>query len=217
MPSSTERQRFTPGASTDMSKRSLLFMASLLFAASLASTRTITYDVIINTTSITGTTGSLDVNFNPGPLVTQAADLQILNFTSDGSLANCAANVQESCSTGDVSGTRPGNLAFDKGIGFNDYFVGFTFGTTISFEVSLYGPALSAPDMVSTSGSTFAFSMFSDAAGTIPVLTSDTTDGFAFTVGLNLDGTNRACARPPGQLSVLRHSLRGPADTAMRW
>jgi len=75
------------------------------------------------------------------------------------------------------------------GPGFNDYFEGFTFGSTLSFDVSLYGPALSSPDGTSTSGSTFAFSMFSDAAGTTPTLTSDTTDGFAFTVAVNLDGT----------------------------
>ncbi|MGH9582959.1 MAG: PEP-CTERM sorting domain-containing protein, partial [Bryobacteraceae bacterium] len=33
---------------------------------------------------------------------------------------------------------------------------------------------------------------FSDAAGTVPVLTSDTTDGFAFTANVNLDGTTAA-------------------------
>ena len=31
--------------------------------------------------------------------------------------------------------------------------------------------------------------MFSDAAGTVPALTTDTTDGWAFTVDVNLDGT----------------------------
>ena len=80
-------------------------------------------------------------------------------------------------------------MTFDNGTGFNDYFDDFTFGASLFFDVSLYGPALSAPDGISTSGSTFAFSMFSDAAGTIPALTTDTTDGFAFTVGVNLDGT----------------------------
>jgi hypothetical protein len=80
-------------------------------------------------------------------------------------------------------------VTFDNGTGYNDYFDDFTFGTAISFDVSLYGPALSAPDGVSSSGSAFAFSMFSDAAGTIPTLTSDTADGFAFTVDVNLDGT----------------------------
>ena len=80
-------------------------------------------------------------------------------------------------------------LTFDNGTGFNDYFEGFTFGSTLSFQVSLYGPAFSSPDGTSTSGSTFAFSMFSDPAGTMPALTTDTTDGFAFTVDVNLDGT----------------------------
>ena len=47
----------------------------------------ITYTVTVNTSSVSGTAGSLDFNFNPGPLVTQAASLQILSFTSDGSLA----------------------------------------------------------------------------------------------------------------------------------
>jgi hypothetical protein len=83
----------------------------------------------------------------------------------------------------------PATLTFDNGTGFNDYFEGFTFGSTLSFQVSLYGPALSSPNGVSTSGSAFAFSMFSDAAGTIPALTTDTTDGFAFTVGVSLGGT----------------------------
>jgi hypothetical protein len=145
--------------------------------------------VSINTSSISGAAGSLDFNFNPGPLVTQSASLQILGFASDGSLVNCAANVQGFCPTGDVSGQLPATLTFDNGAGFNDYFDDFTFGTTIFFDVSLYGPALSMPDGVSTSGSTFAFSMFSDALGTIPALTTDVTDGFAFTVDVKLDGS----------------------------
>jgi hypothetical protein len=31
--------------------------------------------------------------------------------------------------------------------------------------------------------------MFSDQAGTVPALTTDTTDGFAFTVDVNLNGS----------------------------
>lgn len=167
-----------------MFTRLVLFGALLSCSASLASADAITYDVTVNTSSISGTAGSLDFNFNPGPFVTQAASLQILGFTSDGTLAgNCP------CGTGDVSGQLPATLTFDNGTGFNDYFDDFTFGSELSFSVSLYGPALSSPDGVSTSGSTFAFGMFSDAAGTMPVLTADTADGFAFTVDVNLDGT----------------------------
>jgi hypothetical protein len=166
-----------------MRHHSLRFIASLLWAASFASAAPITYDVIVDTSSVSGTAGSLDFNFNPGPLVTQAASVQILGFSSDGALAGSPTL------TGDVSGLLPGTLTFDNGTAFNDYFEGFTYGNTISFDVSLYGPALSTPDGVSTSGSTFAFSMCSDSAGTIPTLTTDTTDGFAFTVDVNLDGS----------------------------
>jgi hypothetical protein len=128
--------------------------------------------------------GSLDFNFNPGPLETQSASLQILDFTSNGALAGICP-----CGTGDVSGQLSAALTFDNLAGFNDYFDHFTFRMTISFDLSLYGPALSASDRLSTSGSRLAFSVFSDAAGTLPALTTDTTDGFAFTVDVNLDGT----------------------------
>jgi hypothetical protein len=166
-----------------MSKGAGLFVVAFFSLASIASAAPITYDVTVDTSSISGTAGSFDFEFNPGPLVTQAASLQILNFTSDGTLAGSPAL------TGDVSGALPGTVTFDNGTGFNDYFEGFTYGSTLSFQVSLFGPALSSPDGTSTSGSTFAFSMFSDAAGMMPVLTTDTIDGFAFTVDVNLDGT----------------------------
>ena len=144
----------------------------------------VTYDVTVNTSSIFDTAGSLDFNFNPGPLVTQAASLQLSNFASGGMLAGGCP-----CGTGDVSGQFPATVTFDNGTGFNDYFDDFTFGSTLSFDVSLYGPALSSPDGISTSGTTFAFSMFSDGAGTIPALTTDTVDGFAVTINVNLNGS----------------------------
>jgi hypothetical protein len=87
-----------------------------------------------------------------------------------------------------VSGTLPGTLTFDNGTALNDYFEGFTFGTVLKFDVSLYGPALSSPDGTSTSGSSFGFSMFSDL-GTTPALTSDLVDGIALSVNVNLDGS----------------------------
>ena len=158
------------------------FLLVLCSAAAMADP--ITYNVTVDTSSISGTAGSLDFNFNPGPFVTQAASLQILNFSSNGSLAgNCP------CGIGDVTGQLPATVTFDNATAFNDYFDQFTYGSILSFDVSLYGPALSSPDGVSTSGSTFAFSMFSDADGTVPALTSDTTDGFAVTIDVNLDGT----------------------------
>jgi len=147
-----------------------------------ASAGPITYNLTIDTSSIAGTVGSLDFNFNPGPLVTQQAALDITGFSTDGTLGSAVK-------TGDVTGTLPAALAFDNLTAFNDYFTGFTFGSTLSFSVGLSGPALSTPDGVSTSGSSMAFSMFSDAAGTVPALTTNAVDGFAFVVDVNLDGT----------------------------
>jgi hypothetical protein len=166
-----------------MYSRLVLLTALLLSFASLSSADAVTYDVTVNTSSISGAAGSLDFNFNPGPLVTQAASLQVLGFASGGSVAGSPTL------TGDVSGALPSTLTFDNDTGFNDYFQGFTFGNTLVFKVSFSGPALSSPDGVSTSGSTFAFSMFSDQVGTVPALTTDTTDGFSFTVDVNLDGS----------------------------
>ncbi len=160
-----------------------LFVAATLCAGSLASAGAITYVVTVNTSTISGTAGSLDFNFGPGAS-SQLASLQILNFASDGTLAgNCP------CGIGDVSGQLPATLTFDNGTAFNDYFDQFMFGSTISFDVSLFGPALSAPDGVSTSGSAFTFSMFFDPGGTFPVLTTDTTNGVAVEIAVNLDGT----------------------------
>jgi PEP-CTERM motif len=62
------------------------------------------------------------------------------------------------------------------------------FGSTLSFLVNLSGPAVTSPDGVSTSDSTFGFSMFSDLGGVNSVLTNDP-NGFAFTTDINLDGS----------------------------
>jgi len=151
----------------------------------------ITYQVTVNTSPIQGTGGSVDFNFNPGPLVSQAASVQILNFTTNGTLANNALVI------GDVTGTLPSTVSLNNTGALNDYFEGFTYGTTLQFSISLFGPALSSPNGVATSGSTFAFSMFSDPNGTIPVLTTDTTNGFAYTVNVNLDGSTSAASFVP--------------------
>jgi hypothetical protein len=204
--------------------------ASLWFASmGLATARAdISYKFSVDTAFISGTNGSLDFQFNPGPLVTQAASLQILNFSSGGILAGAPVL------TGDLTGgPLSAAVTFDNGTAFNDYFEGFTFGSTLSFEARFFGPAVDSPDGTSTSGSTFAFSMFSDAAGTVPALTSDSADGFAALINLNLDGTGdaanfsaQATVTPeapmssvpePGGLGLLAVALLGVACLRRSW
>jgi hypothetical protein len=173
-------------------RQHLSLLGVLLACGASAGAAPVTYTVSVDTSSIHGTAGSLDFNFNPGPLVTQAASLQVLSFSGDGALSGSPSTI------GHVSGTLPATVTFDNGTAFNDYFQSFNFGSTLSFNVSLFGPALSSPDGTSTSGSTFAFSMFSDRAGTHPVLTTDRVNGFAFVVNVNLDGTTTVTNFVPG-------------------
>jgi hypothetical protein len=188
-----------------------LLCASTVFAD-------VVYDVTVDSSSISGTAGSLDFNFNSGPLVTQAATLQILDFTG-GTLVTGPCVSGGPCPTGDVSGTLPGTVSFDNGSAFNDYFQDFTYGSSLSFELDFGGPAINSPDGISTSGSTFAFSMFSDAAGMMPALTTDLTDGYAATIDVNLDGsttvndfsiqTTISQVPEPGSLALLSTAVTG--------
>src|SRR5437762_2977016 len=115
-----------------MSRQRTVFSVLLLSClANVAWANPITYTVTVNTSSIRGTTGSLDFNFNPGVFGTQAASLQILNFATDGSLTGSQSVI------GDVSGTLPAALTFDNATALNDYYQAFTYGSTLSFNVSL--------------------------------------------------------------------------------
>lgn len=155
----------------------LLCQAGLLRAGLL-------YPVSVNTSSIAGTTGSLDFQFDPGPLVSQTASIEIRNFVTDGTLIGVPSTIGDA-----AGGALPSVLSFDNATQLNDYFQGFRFGTSLSFAVLLQGAALDSPDGTSTSGSAFGFSMFSDAAGTVPALTTDTVNGFAVTLAISLNGT----------------------------
>jgi hypothetical protein len=159
-----------------------LGLLALSFCARETTAQAVTYDVSVNTSSLAGTTGSLDFNFNPGPLISPTASLQILGLSTNG------AFVGSPTLTGNVSGALPTTVAFNNGSAFNDYFQGFKFGTKLSFDINLSGPALSHPGGA-TSGSTFAFSMFSNLAGTISALTRDAVNGFAVTASVNPAGT----------------------------
>jgi hypothetical protein len=167
-----------------MSRRSCIILALWLAGFASSALADTLYIVTVDTSTIQGTAGSLDIEFNPGNLGTaQDASLGVLVFASDGTLAGSPQTM------GDVTGALPGTLTFDNQMAFNDYFEGFTYGTTLTFDVSLSGPAIDSPDGLSTSGSQFVFSMFSDAAGTVPALTTDSTFGIAFTIDVNLDGS----------------------------
>ena len=143
--------------------------------------------VTVNTSAINGTSGFLDFDFAPGN-DSQGAFVTITGFSPGASLSGVPQV------SGGVTGTLPGTLTIDNSTAFNDYFQAFNYGTTIQFLLSFGGPALTAPNGTSTSGSTFVFGMF-DSTGNNPLLTTDP-NGNAFTVDVNLVGGTTVTAFP---------------------
>jgi hypothetical protein len=137
------------------------------------------YNVTLNTSGLTGTTGDFVVDFISGGGPEQNA-ISIAGFTSDGTLGAASP-------TGDVFGTLPSTVILvDDPVNsaFNEYLTGFTFGTTISFflDASENAPgAGSAPDEVSV------YFLASDDMTSL-VTTSDPTFSDAL-VTLDLDGS----------------------------
>jgi hypothetical protein len=160
--------------------------AALLAAIGISSTESaranpISYLVTINTSAITGESGNLDLQFDPGVLPgTQLATASVQNFSTNGTLGTATL-------TGNVTGTLPGTLSFDNQTAFNDDFQAMVFGNTIQFDLLLSGPAVLAPDGTSVSGSSFGIGLW-DSPGFNPLLTSDP-NGFAGIVNIDLDGS----------------------------
>lgn len=156
--------------------------------------------VSIDAGSLNISNGGLDFQLNPGPLTTQSATLQILNFSG----ASWTGTQQD---IGSVSGgpltTSP--VTIDNTFADNEDFESFQFGKSVSFNLDFGGPAVTAPNGASTS--TTVFSLF----------LTDTTDASTYASGsitVNLNGSlvwtsnspeiHFAAATPePGSLALL--------------
>lgn len=111
----------------------------------------------------------------------------IMNFNSNGTLGVPQI-------TGDASGLL-GTQVLLNNTSFPppDFYTPFTYGTELSFDFAISGPAVMNPDGVSGS-STFAFSLLDNGNPPNPVLLQNPIPegdlgGFAFTVDLNNDGS----------------------------
>ncbi len=137
--------------------RVIAFLVATLPTTSYAAPTHVTVD----TSALSGTTGSLAFDFLDGG--TPANTVTLSDFTSDGTLGT-------STPTGDVSGALPGTVTLGDSEFFNEYLQGFTFGGSLSFTFDTTGsPAdpTSFPD---------AFSFFLlDSSGMPVPTTSDPT------------------------------------------
>ena len=165
----------------------------------------ITYHVNVDTSSLSGQAGNLDFQFNPGDATAESATATVTNFQSVGGILASSNTL-----SGDASGLLPGTLTLVNDTPFNDVFQGFTFGSSLGYDLTLTGMALDNPG--GTFGSSFAFSLF-DAAGVTPLLTTDP-NGSVLTVNVNTNGTTSVETFPQSPTNSAPAASAIPAASA---
>jgi hypothetical protein len=155
-----------------MRKSTLLLIPFVLLCAGASWAGPVGYTFALNTSSIAGTAGSLDFALDPGAGSDQSLTATVFDFLSNGSYDG-TQTLTGNATGGPVIAGSTLTLLANTTTADNDDLETFTYGDTLSFKVDLSGPALTAPDGLATSPYEFIFSTYSDAAGTIPVLTSD--------------------------------------------
>lgn len=169
----------------------LLTLCGLAGSLAYADPSSIQYIVTVNTTSALLTDGYIDFQFNPTPFATQPANADVANFFTDGVLNPADPG---NGTVGEVSGTLPGTVTLINSETTNEYTEAMTFGTTITFDLDLYGPALSNPNGEGGGRFTLDF-LNSDQSGYL--FTNDpTNDVPVFTVDINPDGSTTAMTYP---------------------
>lgn len=174
--------------------------AALLALCALAlpgatSAAPITYNVTVDTSSIpSNTAGSLDFQFNPGGPTAQSATATVSSFNSVGGTVGT-----EITRYGGASGLLPGTVTIANSSQVpdgNELQQGFTFGSSLSFQVTFSGDALDNPTN-QPDFSTFAFFLLD---GNSNILLTDGASPL-FTIDVNPDGTtavtNNSTGDPP--------------------
>ena len=138
--------------------------AALLLGAAWEARADLTYEISIDTSSLAGgPSGYIDFQLNQSANAAQAVTAALHNFSGGGGTLD-PLNISL---MGDVAGDLgAGTLTLHNTPGFNDAFLGFTFGSQIVFDVTLSGAALNSPSGAVSEGSSFAFSLYKNDAMT---------------------------------------------------
>ena len=102
-----------------------------------------TWQIDIDTSSLAGISGSLDLQLNPGASDAQPVQVQIGHFSTDASMGGGVAD-------GAVSGSLSGVLVLDNTDALNAWLQSLVFGSHIAFTLDINAP------LTAGSGSTFA-------------------------------------------------------------
>jgi hypothetical protein len=172
-----------------------LWTIALLLTARQVEAAITIYTVTVNTSSIAGTSGVIDFTFNPGPCApncSQPATAMISNFTG----GTLGAVDPDAFASGNETGTLSSTVTLVNSAADNEYDQGFTFGSSFSFQLTLTGPALDNPNGTSSSGSTFALTLYNSPLPPTAVLLTNNPAGPVFEVNVNLNGTTTGIASP---------------------
>lgn len=153
---------------------------------------TLTYAVVVNTSSLSFTSGSIDLQFNPGGTATDAAAVRVFDFLPAASLSGAPV------STGDVNGDlRTAPVTIRNTAAYNDYFQNIGFLNQIAFSVAVDV----TPSGRATSGSSFVFSLY-DTSGITPLLTPNP-DGFLLRIDIDPQANARVTNYNPAVLVLV--------------
>jgi hypothetical protein len=212
-------------------QRTVSFVAAVAFALLAgvppsAQGGEITYDITVDTSSISTQSGYVDFQFNPGGVAAGLASAAVTNFAP---LANLKATDPNNSVSGDVTGSLSSTLTLTNDTAFNDFFEGFTYGSSIAFDVTLSGPAIGSPS--GNIGSTFSLGLYASDA-TTPLLSNGDSDGTVLAINVDpttgntyvdLNNTNTTIVSynaTPEPSSVLLFATMFPAGLAIarcRW
>ncbi len=158
-------------------------------ASASAAAGAITYHVVVNTSAFGTGPGFLDFQFNPGSVPgAQPATATVTNLASDGGTLADAHTTG-----GDASVNSSGSIVLNNTHSLNFVTRGFTAGSSLSFDVTVTGPAVTGPDNGSF-GSTFSLLLLA-ADGITPRLTTDSS-GATLLIDLAPDGSTRFTGFP---------------------
>jgi PEP-CTERM motif len=182
-------------------KRARWFLTALGLSAALlpaegARADTFSYEINVNTSSVSGTDGYLDFQLNPGNPPWDPANATLTNFITDGTLTGVLEP-----DLGDVSGALPGTVVIDtdSNVGLNEHTEGITYGSFFDIFVTLDIPVVSGD---AAGGNTFALSVWDDSFN--PLLNTDPDEPL---VEIDLDATT-------GNASVTNNSTAGQAGVS---
>jgi hypothetical protein len=146
--------------------RARWFFAALSLSATLllaegAQAASITYQIDVSTSGLSGTSGYLDFQFDPGDTPFDSGSATITGFTGDGTLAVALPDM------GAVSGTLPGTVLIDNTGVTNEYTQAYTYGSFFDVFVTLNIPSVSGN---ATGGTSFTLDV--EDSGFDPLLSS---------------------------------------------